>query len=227
MTDEKRFQPIRNYTVRRVSEASFSASHQPVSFDAVIGRVIPMHIKFLRSIGVKEAGKYYKIDWKRQTIILGFPLRKSLVYPIILHISFRKHYTTISKVCNKEKESGHFYAACRALFTYFKKKGHNLRERFIRDRSIFLICNSYTRSVKGVIRKSYSGISIAAIAIKRFGDVMNGLKQAWSWVLNYLSARLKALRQALNRKGVKAFGDVAVLEKNLSLIVEWISLTWA
>lgn len=196
-------------------------------FDSVIRDVIPKYIKFLHSIGVRDIGKYYKIDWKRRTLVLGFPLRKNLVYPAIFHVSFRNAYTPMSKVCNQKDETGHFYAACRALFTYFKKRGHNLRERFIRDRSIFLICNSYTRSVKGVIRKSYSGLSVAALVIKKFGDIMKGLKKAWSWVLNYLSARLKALRQALKRKEVKAFGDVAVFEKNLSLIVEWISLIWA
>ena len=227
MTDEKRFQPTRNNTVGRVSEASFTQSHQPAGFDWVIGQVIPKYIKFLRSAGVREIGKYYKIDYKRRTIIMGFPLRKKLVYPVMFHVSFRKHYTPISKVCNQETETGHFYSACRALFNYAKKRGHNLKQSMIRDRSIFLICDRYTRSVKGVIKKSYNGISVAAIVVKKFGNIWDGLKQAWNWVLNYISARLRALRQALRQKGVKAFGDVAVFEKNLSLIVEWISLIWA
>lgn len=226
MTTEKRFQQTRTATAGKLSEVSSARSHQLDSFDRVIGRVIPRYIKFLRSIGVREAGKFYKIDYKRRTIVLGFPLRKNLIYPTIFHFSFRQYYTPISKVCDKERETGHFYAACRALFNYAKKRGHNLRLRFIRDRSIFLICDSYTRSVRGVIRKSYSGISVAAIVVKKFGDVENGLKQAWDWVLNYISVRLSKLREALRRKHVKAFGDVAVFEKNLSLLIDWIMLAW-
>ncbi len=224
MTTNNRLGQTTRTATAAMSEVSLAQSHQPSGFDWAMGVIIPRYIKFLRSVGVREAGKYYKIDYRRKTLILGFPLRKGLIYPVLIHISTRKHYTPASKVCNQEKETGHFYSACRALFNYSKKKGHYLRMRFIRDRSIFLVCNSYTKSVRGVIRKSYSGISVAAIVIKRFGELQNGLKTVWNWVYNYISARLSRLREALKRKHVKAFGDVATFEKNLSLLLDFVSL---
>jgi len=208
----------------RTTDSSQQLSHALPDFEDLLDIVIPKYIKLLRLTGEQKPGRMYWIDNRSKTLILSFRLKPRLIYPVIIHLSTRKHYTPLSRVCDEKTETGHFYSACRVFHRLQKKRGHELRARFVRDRTIFLIGNSYTRSVKGRIKKTYSGMSIGAIVIKKFSELTEALKSVWNWILNYISARLTGLRKALKEKGVKAFGVVAEFEKNLSLIIESISL---
>jgi len=201
-----------------------NSTNNQIRFEDLIGKLIPKYIKFMRVIGEQKPGRMYWIDNRSKTLILGFRLKKTLIYPVIIHVCERRHYTPMKYVCDEEKETGHFYSACRVFHRLQKKRGHELRARFVRDRTIFLLGNSYTRSVKGRIKKTYSKMTIGAIVLKKFGELERGLHAVWSWVLKYLSARLTGLKKALAKKKVTPFGHVLDFQNKLSLIVEWISL---
>jgi len=187
-------------------------------FDKAIEELVPGHINLLKIMGVKHPGEYYHVDQYRKTIMLFFPLKRNLVYPVVIHISEREYYTPPSKVANSETETGHFYSMCNAFFKHIRKRGVRVKERFIRDRTFFLVCKSYTKSVRGGQKKTYSGVSIRVHVIKKFTDVFEALKRAWNVVYNYLSKRLRGLDYSVKRP----YGPVKDFRESLSIICEFI-----
>jgi len=187
-------------------------------FQIAIEKLIPTHINLLKTLGVKHPGDYYHIDHYRKTIMLFYPLKRNLIYPVVFHISEREYYTPPSKVYDNKRESGHFYSMCNAFFKHVRKRGVKVKERFIRDRTFFLICKSYTKSIRGGQKKTFSGISIRVHVIKWFKDIFDALKKAWNVVYNYLSKRLRGLDYSVK----KPFGHVKDFRDSLSIICDFI-----
>ena len=200
-------------------------------FEGAIEKLVPKFIKLLSSLKIQgeeiqDPGNYYFIDYYRKTIGFFFPLKKNLVYPVVMHFSNRSYYTPKSKFCDVEKEQGHFYAMCNAFFRRIRKRGFKIKERMIRDRTFFAFCPTYTRRVRGGQRR-YNNISVRVHVVKKFKDLGEALKRAWKVVLNYLSKRLVKLRYRFREKRVKSpWGDPKDLHDNLDNIIKWIELVW-
>ena len=182
----------------------------------LVDDVIPRYIKLLHVIGIRDPGNYYHVDHYRRTINLFLPLSRNQVHPISIHVSERQWSTPISKA------NEHFYACVNSQNRIVRKRGFKVKARMIRDKTFFLVCFSYTRNVKGVIRKDYKGQTVAALVIKK-GLV---IREIWQRIYNYFSKRLQRLTQRLKEKRVDAYGDVKVFKNMLTNYCELIRAIW-
>jgi len=183
-------------------------------WDEALDRFIRNHLRMLQTLGIPNSGDYYYIDYYRKTINLFFPLKRGLVYPVSIHISERQWSTPISKA------NEHFYSCVNSQNRILRKRGFKVKKSMVRDKTFFLVCKSYTKNVKGLIKHSYSGISVAALVIK----VEEYIKEIYQRILNYLSKRLTNLNYSFKNKGYEPFGVVKQLKSNLQHYVRFIEL---
>lgn len=199
---------------------------QDEEFEKAIQLIVPKFIKLLKGLGVPDPGNYIYIDYYRKQIILFVPLKNGLVYPIVIDVTSRTWYTPKSRFYDPVRERGIFFSMVRGFFSVLRKRGFKIKERMIRDRTFIALIKNATRSVKGLIRKTYNGISVGVLVVKKYEDVTEALKRAFNFVYNYVSRRYQRLKQVLKEKGVTPFGEVEKLLVNLEILKNWLALTW-
>jgi len=185
-------------------------------WNQAIELTIPKFIRLLQVAGIRDPGNYYHVDYYRRTINLFLPLSKDHVHPISIHVSERQWSTPISKA------NEHFYACVNSQNRIVRKRGFKVKARMIRDRTFFLVCLSYTKRVKGVIRRDYKGQSVAALVIK----VQEFVREIWQRIYSYFSKRLQGLVKRLKQKGVEPFGEVKTFKGMLTSYCELIKTLW-
>jgi len=183
------------------------------SFDSAIQTLIPKFLKMLRLAGIRDPGSYYHIDHFRKTINLFLPLRANHVHPVSIHFTERKWYTPLSKA------NEHLYSCVNSQNRILRKRGFKVKQRSIRDKTFVLVGKTYTRGVKGTIKRSYSGIRVAGFVFKKGKD---WFKEVFSILMRYFSKRAERIEHACERKGVKPYGRLLEFTTRLRTYSEMI-----
>mgnify|MGYP000368434456 CR=1 FL=1 len=183
------------------------------SFDSAIQTLIPRFLRMLRVVGIRDPGDYFEIDHFRKTINLFLPLKTNLVHPLSIHFTERQWYTPLSKA------NEHLYSCVNSQKRILAKRGFKVKERHVRDRTYVLVGKTYTRTVKGTIRRTYSGLRVAGFVFKK-----DWLKEVFSILSRYFSKRASQLQQACEMKGIKPYGRLAEFIKMLRVYSESIAI---
>ena len=159
-------------------------------------------------------GELYYVDYYRKSIVLLFPLktgREPLYHAVVIHYTERKWYTPPSKA------EEHYRSACNALHKFLKKG--RIKKWMVKDRTIILIGPTYTRGVKGVVKRVYGKVMFACWVIKKVFELNNILKRLWRILYNYFLARLRGFERVFEEKGIEPFGEVKEFIERLRIYV--------
>lgn len=202
------------------------------TFEDVVEKVLNRFLFVLKQMDAEvpidvPRGELYYVDYYRKTIVLAFPLkltgRKPLYYVVAIHVCERQWYTPRKIVFDKDRKRGHYYSACNAMHKFLKKKGGRVKDWMVKDRTIILLGPSYTKSVKGVVRRAYGKVMFACWIIKRIFELDLALIKIWRVVCRYLEKRLNALLSKFEELKMRPFGEVEEFADRLRIIIDNLS----
>jgi len=158
--------------------------------------VVSLFVKALKMLGVSRVDRHYLIDHRRKSVVFLVPVNDGY-HVVALHFSHRKWYTPPSI----------FELHRRALlnaYNYKAKKHFRVPPHKIASSTYVFVSDSYTKTVKGRVIQSYTGVKTAYYVFK-FRDYLRRTPQ---FLHNLYQSRLKKLRESLEKINIKPYGDV-------------------
>jgi len=165
-------------------------------------------VRLLQFVGA-PVGQHFKIDYYRRSIVLILPVGDEF-HEIVWHVSERRWATPV------QKAEEHFKAAVNSARSFFK----GLKRRKIKNRTYFLVCASYTRSVREK-RKRITDSESAFVIPYREGD---WIKDSIRRLTKLFFRRLKGAKKAAMEKNVRPYGGLKSWMNDLSFLIECLTL---